>query len=332
MFLRYLLLLVVGGFLLAVLCSAIPRGPAHGGWPFAVWSTDRGLWRTDRVLPFWGSEDEWTLTTDWQLVGRDSRGRLSTVFDVNGLVINGVLGASLGIFAYMVVRWRRPPGHAAAGRCTECGYDLRGNTTGVCPECGQALGASARMHPSIRKGRSFVSRDKKGGMWRYVTYALVLALGFVVGGYAGFHTAIGQQRLPRVTQAEEALAMGEVRIDFVQNVGHYDVFRETSADDDVLFLGSVSDPDLWIRLPWRPGQEQAYCISLSHYFWRGPPGGRTRAAARGADNRRGEVIQDSDGDGIFDTLTGLSGTVWQRVSEGEWVVREDGVADDEEGR
>jgi ABC-type ATPase with predicted acetyltransferase domain len=24
----------------------------------------------------------------------------------------------------------------AAGRCAECGYDLTGNTSGVCPECG----------------------------------------------------------------------------------------------------------------------------------------------------------------------------------------------------
>jgi hypothetical protein len=29
------------------------------------------------------------------------------------------------------VRW------AGTGRCVECGYDLAGNTTGACPECGQ---------------------------------------------------------------------------------------------------------------------------------------------------------------------------------------------------
>ena len=26
----------------------------------------------------------------------------------------------------------------ANGQCTRCGYDLRGNVSGVCPECGQA--------------------------------------------------------------------------------------------------------------------------------------------------------------------------------------------------
>jgi len=27
-----------------------------------------------------------------------------------------------------------PPGH-----CTACGYDLTGNTSGVCPECGKTV-------------------------------------------------------------------------------------------------------------------------------------------------------------------------------------------------
>lgn len=36
--------------------------------------------------------------------------------------------------AYAWWRGRRfPPGH-----CRECGYDLAGNTAGVCPECGKA--------------------------------------------------------------------------------------------------------------------------------------------------------------------------------------------------
>ena len=30
---------------------------------------------------------------------------------------------------------RRPPGH-----CPKCGYDLAGNTAGVCPECGKSAG------------------------------------------------------------------------------------------------------------------------------------------------------------------------------------------------
>jgi len=43
----------------------------------------------------------------------------------------------LGTFA--CERWmllRRAP--ANAGRCCRCGYDLRGNVSGTCPECGKA--------------------------------------------------------------------------------------------------------------------------------------------------------------------------------------------------
>jgi hypothetical protein len=35
---------------------------------------------------------------------------------------------------------RRPP----AGHCQECGYNLKGNVSGVCPECGEAVGANLR--------------------------------------------------------------------------------------------------------------------------------------------------------------------------------------------
>ncbi|MCH8853870.1 MAG: hypothetical protein IID41_14650 [Planctomycetes bacterium] len=36
--------------------------------------------------------------------------------------------------AYLFWRDRRPP----RGHCQKCGYDLQGNVSGVCPECGQA--------------------------------------------------------------------------------------------------------------------------------------------------------------------------------------------------
>ncbi|MCB9850951.1 MAG: hypothetical protein H6817_09645 [Phycisphaerales bacterium] len=32
------------------------------------------------------------------------------------------------------VKWRK---HRAPGSCSQCGYDLTGNTSGVCPECGR---------------------------------------------------------------------------------------------------------------------------------------------------------------------------------------------------
>lgn len=40
----------------------------------------------------------------------------------------------LSILGYR--RWRRRE-REKAGECINCGYDLRGNTSGVCPECGK---------------------------------------------------------------------------------------------------------------------------------------------------------------------------------------------------
>jgi hypothetical protein len=35
-----------------------------------------------------------------------------------------------------LLKWRRDRSHFGAGRCTSCGYNLTGNTSGICPECG----------------------------------------------------------------------------------------------------------------------------------------------------------------------------------------------------
>jgi len=49
-------------------------------------------------------------------------------------------------WVYRLMRHRRliPPSH-----CRECGYDLTGNLSGVCPECGVRIQADR-----IEKGRS----------------------------------------------------------------------------------------------------------------------------------------------------------------------------------
>lgn len=44
-------------------------------------------------------------------------------------------GSSLGIFGWT---WRKRPSRLAHA-CTKCGYDLTGNVSGICPECGQKL-------------------------------------------------------------------------------------------------------------------------------------------------------------------------------------------------
>jgi hypothetical protein len=44
----------------------------------------------------------------------------------------------LTIFLDRRDRRRRPPGH-----CQSCGYNLTGNTSGICPECGVATGSGS---------------------------------------------------------------------------------------------------------------------------------------------------------------------------------------------
>ncbi len=42
-----------------------------------------------------------------------------------------------------------------AARCTQCGYDLTGNVSGSCPECGEALDSARRKWPhskAVKKG------------------------------------------------------------------------------------------------------------------------------------------------------------------------------------
>jgi len=40
----------------------------------------------------------------------------------------------------MRARWKR----RRRGRCPRCGYNLKGNVSGVCPECGQRMSAKSR--------------------------------------------------------------------------------------------------------------------------------------------------------------------------------------------
>jgi len=56
-----------------------------------------------------------------------------------------LLAMIFGAPVYFVVLWRKSRREKRVefrrknGICVNCGYDLRGNTTGICPECGEAV-------------------------------------------------------------------------------------------------------------------------------------------------------------------------------------------------
>ena len=59
-------------------------------------------------------------------------GSLGTAF--NKAIILLLIGAVASLVALRIRE--RKKGIIRRGMCRKCGYDLRGNTTGTCPECG----------------------------------------------------------------------------------------------------------------------------------------------------------------------------------------------------
>ncbi len=45
--------------------------------------------------------------------------------------------------------WYRNQRRSRRGQCSECGYDLTGNTSGVCPECGNACETTTDTEPTV---------------------------------------------------------------------------------------------------------------------------------------------------------------------------------------
>jgi len=53
-----------------------------------------------------------------------------------GLFLLFALPSAVKLFVFV---WRRWPKRSRVGYCSECKYDLAGNTSGVCPECGTPI-------------------------------------------------------------------------------------------------------------------------------------------------------------------------------------------------
>lgn len=65
----------------------------------------------------------------------------------------GIWIAAIGV-GVAAARWSRrkdqPERWGVEGKCESCGYDLTGNTSGKCPECGTHIGAAAERQPPAK--------------------------------------------------------------------------------------------------------------------------------------------------------------------------------------
>lgn len=93
-----------------------------------------GLWANAAffLLPYLGLYPSW-LSIIWSsfLLGRQSGPQLSVAVAVMNMIIYPAIGALL-----FAMRQR----HVTIDACQNCQYDLTGNVSGTCPECGNPTG------------------------------------------------------------------------------------------------------------------------------------------------------------------------------------------------
>ncbi len=106
---------------------------------------------------YWsGPLDEWfeTPSDTWEYLYAMEFGTPDIRFTSSDIVSGNVRlshsTALLGAFAVVIiVRWYRSWRYRSrirAGLCLACGYDLTGNTSGACPECGSVVRAANGTH------------------------------------------------------------------------------------------------------------------------------------------------------------------------------------------
>ena len=78
-----------------------------------------------------------TLEHNWNLrQGTDSWQRR---IEVKWLLADSAIALGVPLAAWLAVRSWRATRRRTQGACATCGYDLTGNQSGTCPECGTAV-------------------------------------------------------------------------------------------------------------------------------------------------------------------------------------------------
>lgn len=138
----------------------IPRGhaPEDRGWP---WQAARGV---VYILGSFQSQEDYqnfldSVEREWQSgeiprragVWFTFRYRHGCLIAVNPLLLSADFAAGVGLVialaALEAALHRRFDRRAWPGHCTACGYNLAGNTSGTCPECGTPTAQRATTEP-----------------------------------------------------------------------------------------------------------------------------------------------------------------------------------------
>jgi hypothetical protein len=95
-------------------------------------------WRGGGVVAPGLQPGAWLADCVGNLLNLSQRGWDAMVIASN-VVLYGVLGLASGtLFPRVALRLTRLP---PSGHCRQCNYDLTGNTSGACPECGKEVEA-----------------------------------------------------------------------------------------------------------------------------------------------------------------------------------------------
>jgi len=144
-----------------------------------------------------------------------------------------VLSISAAILSALAARVFLPSARSrASGQCAKCGYDLTGNESGVCPECGVPVDARAK---SVQTASQ---QHRECGAWAFVASVAVLTLGLsIVGRVVATRSTVGS------TADAELIA----RLSSPEATVHEPAINALVARGKTPLLSALKHPDPWVR-------------------------------------------------------------------------------------